>query len=106
MARRLDLLTHILNTPGITNEALRVFLARDLSPVPAAERYQRAEEEAAMEVRWVPLDELVARVLDGSLHNPSTIVGVLSAYAARAGRWAALRPADAPWPYRRGSLPT
>ncbi len=104
-AARWDVLADFLTSPGISNEALRVFLARDLSPVPEAERHERTEEEAGMELRWVPLDEVVERVLDGSLHNPSTIVGAMSAFAARAGGWASLRPADAPWPYRRGALP-
>ncbi|QAY70693.1 NUDIX domain-containing protein [Xylanimonas protaetiae] len=104
-AGRWDVLADFLTSPGISNEALRVFLARDLSPVPEAERHVRTEEEAGMELRWAPLDDVVARVLDGSLHNPSTIVGALAAFAARAGGWAALRPADAPWPYRRDALP-
>ncbi|MFD6135803.1 ADP-ribose pyrophosphatase, partial [Isoptericola sp. NPDC060257] len=38
-----------------------------------------------------------------SLHNPSAVVGVLAAAASRAGGWASLRPADAPWPSRRGA---
>ena len=104
-AGRWDVLADFLTSPGGSNEALRVFLARDLSPVPAAERHVRTDEEAAMQVRWVPLDEVVARVLDGSLHNPSTVVGALSAFAAREGAWTALRPVDAPWPYRKGTLP-
>nr|WP_242608069.1 NUDIX hydrolase [Xylanibacterium ulmi] len=104
-AARWDVLTDFLTSPGSSNEALRVFLARDLTPVPQAERHVRTDEEAAMQVRWAPLDEVVACVLDGSLHNPSTVVGALAAAAARASGWAALRPADAPWPYRRGVLP-
>ncbi|QAY62382.1 NUDIX hydrolase [Xylanimonas allomyrinae] len=104
-AGRWDVLVDFLTSPGGSNEALRVFLARDLTSVPEAERHVRTDEEAAMQVRWVPLDEVVAGVLDGSLHNPSTAVGALAAAAARAGGWDALRPADAPWPYRRGALP-
>jgi len=40
----------------------------------------------------------VRAVLDGRLHNPSAVVGVLAAAAARAGNFESLRPADAPWP--------
>ncbi|WP_425954146.1 NUDIX domain-containing protein [Xylanimonas sp. McL0601] len=104
-AERWDVLADFLTSPGGSNEALRVFLARELTPVPEAERHVRTDEEAAMQVRWAPLDDVVAAVLDGSLHNPSTVVGALAAFAARAGGWSALRPADAPWPYRRGALP-
>lgn len=55
-----------------------------------------------MEVRWVPLDDAVAAVLGGALHNPSAVVGILAAATSRAGGWTSLRPADAPWPERRG----
>ncbi|MCA5893434.1 NUDIX hydrolase [Isoptericola sp. NEAU-Y5] len=92
-------------TPGASNEAVRVFLARGLAEVPGDERHTRTGEEAGMVPVWVPLDEAVGLVLDGSLHNPSTVVGVLAAAASRTQGWASLRPADAPWPHRRGALP-
>jgi ADP-ribose pyrophosphatase len=54
-----------------------------------------------MELRWVPLDEVAAAVLHGDIHNPSAVVGVLAAVAARQTGWTSLRSADAPWPERR-----
>ena len=42
-------------------------------------------------------DEAVAAVLDGRIHNPNSVAGLLAAHAARAGRWASLRPAASPW---------
>lgn len=102
-AERWSVLTDYATTPGSSNEAVRVFLARGLAPVPEADRHVRTGEEAGMQPRWVPLDEAVARALDGSLHNPSTVVGILAAAASRAGGWASLRPADAPWPSRPGA---
>lgn len=93
-------LTDYATTPGSSNEAVRVFLARGVAEVAAADRHDRTGEEAGIETRWVPLGEAVARVLDGSLHNPSAVVGVLAAAASRAGGWASLRPADAPWSVR------
>ncbi|MFJ4109135.1 NUDIX domain-containing protein [Oerskovia enterophila] len=104
-AARWDVLADYYTTPGGSNEALRVFLARDLSEVPAAERHVREAEELGMELRWVPLDEAVSAVLAGDLHNPSAVVGVLAAAAARATGWSSLRPADSPWPERRGGDP-
>lgn len=101
-ASRWDVLVDYFTTPGGSNEALRVFLARDLSPVPDDERFEREAEELDMEVRWVPLDDAVAAVLGGALHNPSAVVGILAAATSRAGGWTSLRPADAPWPERRG----
>lgn len=102
-AARWDVLVDYFTTPGGSNEALRVFLARDLSPVPDDERFEREAEELDMELRWVPLDEALRGVLAGELHNPSAVVGILAAAASRAGGWASLRPADAPWPERRGA---
>ncbi|MHA7132707.1 NUDIX domain-containing protein [Oerskovia turbata] len=104
-AARWDVLADYFTTPGASNEALRVFLARDLSPVPEGERHVREAEELGMEARWVPLDEAVSAVLAGDLHNPSAVVGILAAAAARATGWSALRPADSPWPERRGGDP-
>lgn len=96
-------LVDYFTTPGGNNEALRVYLARGVSELPEAERHIREDEEADMPRRWVPLDRAVAAVLRGDLHNPSAVVGVLAAAASRAGGWASLRPADAPWPERRGA---
>lgn len=84
------------SNPGGSDEALRVFLARDLSEVPAAQRHTREAEEHGMPVLWVPLDDAVTAVLQGRLHNPSAVIGVLAAAAARSRGWVDLRPADAP----------
>jgi ADP-ribose pyrophosphatase len=40
----------------------------------------------------------VAAVLEGRLHNPSAVVGVLAAAAARDNDFKGLRPGGAPWP--------
>lgn len=85
-------------SPGGMSEAFRLFLARDLTPVPHDERHDRDGEEMDMPTRWFDLDEVRAAVLAGRLHSPSLVVGVLAACAAREEDWATLRPADAPWP--------
>ncbi|WP_031088136.1 NUDIX domain-containing protein [Streptomyces sp. NRRL WC-3549] len=93
-------LTDVYTTPGGCDEAVRVFLARDLSEA-EGERFAVSEEEADMEQARVPLEELVRGVLAGDLHNSCLVVGVLSLSAALAGDGVdALRPADAPWPAR------
>lgn len=84
-------------TPGGSDEGLRVFLARDLDEIPEDDRYERGEEELGMSTAWVPLDEAVRLVQAGALHNPSAVVGILAAHAARASGWAGLRPADGAW---------
>ncbi len=90
-------LTDFLSSPGISTEKLRIFLARDLTVVPQAEReYVPEHEEAYLTVAWVPLDEAVAGALSGDLHNGVAILGILSAYAARREGFAALRRPDDP----------
>ncbi|MFI5755959.1 NUDIX domain-containing protein [Streptomyces sp. NPDC051569] len=93
-------LTDVYTSPGGTDEALRIFLARDLSEADGA-RFEVAEEEADMELERVELAELVRGVLAGELHNNCLAVGVLALTAALAGDGIdALRPAEAPWPAR------
>jgi len=98
VAGRYDVLAEWYSSPGGSDEALRVYLARDLSPVAEGERFEREHEEAQMLTRWVTLDEARDAVLDGRLHNPTAVVAVLAAVASRAQGWQSLRPADAPWP--------
>ncbi|MEU8764034.1 NUDIX hydrolase [Streptomyces sp. NPDC048659] len=93
-------LTDVYTTPGGCDEAVRIFLARDLAEA-EGERYEVSDEEADMELARVPLAELVRGVLAGELHNNCLVVGVLSLTAALGGDGLdALRPADAPWPAR------
>ncbi len=94
-------LVDYFTSPGMTSESLRIYLARDLEPVPEHERHAGAHEEADMGLAWVALDELVRRVLAGQLHNPTLCMGVLAAWAALQGDgFDALRGPDAPWPAR------
>jgi 8-oxo-dGDP phosphatase len=93
-------LTDVYTTPGGCDEAVRIFLARDLSEADGR-RFEVEDEEADMELARVPLDELVRGVLAGELHNNCLVVGALSLVAARSGDGVdALRPAEAPWPAR------
>jgi 8-oxo-dGTP pyrophosphatase MutT (NUDIX family) len=90
-------LADIFTSPGFSNERLRVFLALQLTHVPAAERdYVPNHEEAHLRIEWAPLDVVVSRFLAGELHNGVTAVGVLAAYVARQGGFAGLRATDAP----------
>ncbi|MEU3827330.1 NUDIX domain-containing protein [Streptomyces sp. SID486] len=93
-------LTDVYTTPGGCDEAVRIFLARDLSEA-EGERFAAEHEETDMEHARVPVDDLVRRILAGDVHNNCLVVGVLSLVAARGGDGLdALRPADAPWPAR------
>ena len=90
-------LADYFSSPGYSTERLRIFLARGLTEVPAAERhYVRQAEEAYLTIAWVPLQDAVRRLLAGEMHNGVAWVGILSAYAARQDGYASLRPAGAP----------
>jgi 8-oxo-dGTP pyrophosphatase MutT (NUDIX family) len=93
-------LTDVYTTPGGCDEAVRIFLARELSEA-EGQRFEVEDEESDMELARVPAGELVRAVLAGDLHNSCLVVGVLSLIAARHGDGLdALRPAEAPWPAR------
>ncbi len=84
------------SSPGISTESIRVFLARDLTPVPAAQRdFVPQHEETDLQIGWVALDEALAAFMAGDLHNGVAAVGILSAYAARVSGFAGLRRAGA-----------
>ncbi|MEU9255779.1 NUDIX hydrolase [Streptomyces sp. NPDC048270] len=88
-------------SPGGSDEAVRVFLARGVSDAEGERYAETGSEEADMEVAWVPLADLVRGVLAGELGNPGLVTGVLALAAALAGDGLdALRPATAPWPAR------
>lgn len=96
---RWDVLVDAELSPGGTSETIRLYLVRDLAPAPGG-RPPGDGEERDLPLTWVPLDDAVSAVLAGRLTSPSTVVGVLAAYASRAAGWSTLRPPDAPWPAR------
>lgn len=90
-------LADVFTSPGFSNERLRIFLARNLTYVPAAEReYIPEHEEAHLEIEWAPLDVVASRFLAGDLHNGVTATGVLAAYIAKQRGFAGLRDTEAP----------
>ena len=92
-------LVDLFTSPGILGESLRIYLARDLETVDDPAGYVREGEEAHMDTVWASLDDLVEAVLDGRLHNPTVVSGVLAAWTARErDGFSSLRVADAAWP--------
>lgn len=89
-------LVDIYTSPGMSNEAMRIFLARGLQEVPEAERYAPDNEELTLTRSRIPLDEAVRRALAGEITNGPAVAGVLAASHALANRLA-LRAADVPW---------
>ena len=92
-------LVDLFTTPGILGESLRIYLARELTAVDDPHGFTREGEEAHMDIVWASLDDLVGAVLDGRLHNPTVVSGVLAAWTARErDGFSSLRPADVGWP--------
>ncbi len=96
VAEQWDLLSEIVTSPGGSNEVVRVYLARGLRA--ADDVFDRMEEEADLETRWVDLDAAVGAVLSRDIANGILGYALLSAQASRAAGWASLGPADQPWP--------
>ncbi|MDD9206883.1 NUDIX hydrolase [Georgenia sp. 10Sc9-8] len=96
-ADRWHVLVDYFTSPGGSDESLRIYLARDVTEVAPEQRHERSEEERDMATRWVKLEDAVAAVHSGALHNPSAVTGVLAAASARAQGWAPLRDAHAEW---------
>ncbi|MEU7744794.1 NUDIX hydrolase [Nonomuraea sp. NPDC049158] len=89
-------LVDLYTSPGMSNERIRVFLARGLSKIPEDENgFVHEHEEIDMPIEWVPLPDAVERALMGMIHNSPTVAGILAAYAASVEGFALLRPADA-----------
>jgi 8-oxo-dGTP pyrophosphatase MutT (NUDIX family) len=92
-----SVLVDVTPSPGFTDEAVRVYLARGLTEVGRPEHAD--DEEADLAARWVSLPVAVRMALSGTIVNATTVAGVLAAHALAVAPTAA-RPADAPWPDR------
>lgn len=99
-------LVDLFTSPGMCDEAVRIFLARGLHT--SDHRFEPEHEELELTVERRPLDELVTEALAGRLSNSLAVAGVMAAAQVRshgldgpqAAGLALLRPADAPWPAR------
>lgn len=83
-------------SPGMSDEAIRIYLARGLGAAPGP-AFEAEHEEVTMTVERIPLDEAVELVFSGGLTNAAAVAGVLAAHSARASGYGGLRSAEAPW---------
>jgi ADP-ribose pyrophosphatase len=96
-ARDWSVLVDLVPSPGVSDEGVRVYLARGLMEVPRPAHPEG--EEADLRFRWTPLPDAVLEVLSGEIVNSATVAGVLATHAVRSGvAWA--RPVTTPWRYR------
>lgn len=104
VAERWWLLLDLLTSPGFSDEAVRIYLARGLSPVPG-ERHAAEHEERELRLAWVELAEAVRLVERGQIRNAIAVAGILAAREASDQGWSRLRPADTPWRDRPAATP-
>jgi ADP-ribose pyrophosphatase len=90
IAARWDRLIDVHTSPGCSNEMIRIFLARDLTPVPEAQLHVRTHEEAQMTTSWFDLDEAVRMVFAGEITNAAAVTGLLAAARVRDQDWLVL----------------
>lgn len=91
-------LIDISTSGGGSTEHIRVYLATDVRELP--EPFAREHEEAEMERRWVPLDEILAAATELRLHNATLLSAMLALTQLRArrdGGGVVAHPADLPF---------
>jgi 8-oxo-dGDP phosphatase len=98
-AEQWNVLIDLHSSPGFTNEAVRIFLARGISSG-SVDDFTAEHEELTLTAYREPLAEAVRRVLSGGITNSSAVAGILAAVHGRATGWRDLRPADARWSAR------
>jgi 8-oxo-dGTP pyrophosphatase MutT (NUDIX family) len=104
-AGRWQVLLDLNSSPGFTDEAIRIYLARDLSYAKDPAGFVREHEEVDLTVMRTPLADAVERVFAGEISNATAAAGLLAAAVARARGWTGLRDVDAPWPDRPQAAP-
>jgi 8-oxo-dGTP pyrophosphatase MutT (NUDIX family) len=96
-AEHWDVLLDLNTSPGFSDEAIRIYLARDLHEAGEPDGFEAEHEEVSMTVTRVPLATAVERVFAGQITNAAAAAGIVAAAQARTSGFAGLRPADAPW---------
>ena len=91
-----SVLLDIFTSPGMTDELIRIYLARGISE--SADRFQPEAEEITMTVVRLPLADALGRVQSGRITNAAAVAGICAAALARDAEWRPLRPADVSWP--------
>ena len=65
-----------LSSPGIFDEVIHLYLARDLAPA-----RQATEPHEVLEVHWIPLQEAIEMAHNGTIQDAKTLTGIFRAAA-------------------------
>ena len=71
-AKRWELALKYYASPGFLDETMAIYLARDLSRGKA-----QPEDDEAIRIRFVPLSDVVHKIMSGKIRDGKTIAGVL-----------------------------
>lgn len=95
-------LVDVHTTPGGSDEAVRVYLARGLRSAAADDSFVLEDEELQLTVSYVALPEAVRQVLAGEITNSLAVAGILAAASVVGEGEASLRGPGAAWAGRPG----
>lgn len=94
-ARDWSLLLDIVPSPGLSEESVRVFLARELTEV-GRTASGADDEESDLVTRWVSLPVALRMVFTGAIVNATTVSAILALHALRTQQGDP-RPVDTEW---------
>jgi ADP-ribose pyrophosphatase len=77
-ADSLELLTSILTTPGFTDEVIHIYKGTGLT-----KGKQDLDHDEVIEIVELPLEKALAQIIDGTIRDGKTIVGLQTAYLKR-----------------------
>jgi len=73
-ARAWETLGQVVSSPGVFAEVVHLYLARELTSVPAA-----PERDEVFELAWVPLESALKRALAGDIIDGKTVIALARA---------------------------
>ena len=79
-AARWDQLGHILSSPGVFDEVIHLYLARELSEIAL-----NHEPHESIEVHWLPLTQALRMAQGGEILDAKTVAGLFRAQAFMGG---------------------
>jgi ADP-ribose pyrophosphatase len=74
-ADSLELLTSVLTTPGFTDEVIHIYKGTGLT-----KGKQDLDHDEVIEIVELPLEKALAQIIDGTIRDAKTIVGLQTAY--------------------------
>jgi ADP-ribose pyrophosphatase len=101
-AQNWSVLCDFCTSPGSSSEAVRIFLARDLT-FQGFDASNLDAEESELEPRWLPISILLDAIVSGDLASPTAVLALTAYKSLDLDK---LRPADAAWPLREHLIAT